>query len=557
MQENRTMPQRHIHRRPTIPLRKEERKSLSDLMQEPLIPSPMLADLPASDGRTVATLQRSDSYKQATSKENRISVLFGSNSDFHKKDYDKEKYKTLPSQIGTVRLTSRATSGQRRRSASSNLLDRQESGIVPSPDTDEDQKSSGSARKKKSRIQKIKERVLHSFQKQTITEEERRQKKREKQGRQKKVQMRRKKMKSSSLEIIHEHCSENVAPQSRLKRIFSFRKSHKVYNDDKDHRASDMVHKKDINGGIHGPRGSASDGITSRFRDSVDGPEKPVDAVFKTLIFGEIPNGSSVNSESKERAPVHHIKRGDRSGLSLDLPSSHRGGRRVVRRYSSKDESKEKVSSGSGWSRKERRYVHQVSVYSDIEIDGDEIDSPETSDKHKKDARSFDELSSEEREHRISEVANRLKFIGDKAVEKFNTESSSPGVESPHREVGGHGATADDHLVQQLVEEFRREGDRFSEDYNLRSFTPIVVDIAKQHTYTQFKKVIHTSLQNTIGWEQIALYFYLTRTAVHVAKGSVGLAQMAYDYFRETYSGWVEDRGGWETMLEETDCELD
>lgn len=228
--ENRTMPQRHIHRRPTIPLRKEERKSLSDLMQEPLIPSPMLADLPASDGRTVTTLQRSDSYKQATSKGNRISVLFGSNSDFHKKDYDKEKYKTLPSQMGTVKLTSRATSGQRRRSASSNLLDRHESGIVPSPDTDEDQKSFGSARKKKSRIQKIKERVLHSFQKQTITEEERRQKKREKQGRQKKVQMRRKKMKSSSLEIIHEHYSENVAPQSRLKRIFSFRKSHKVYN---------------------------------------------------------------------------------------------------------------------------------------------------------------------------------------------------------------------------------------------------------------------------------------------------------------------------------------
>lgn len=172
--------------------------------------------------------------------------------------------------------------------------------------------------------------------------------------------------------------------KARKLRLFTQKIRLFFHKDDKDHRASDMVHKKDINGGIHGPRGSASDGITSRFRDSVDGPEKPVDAVFKTLIFGEIPNGSSVNSENKERAPVHHIKRGDRSGLSLDLPSSHRGGRRVVRRYSSKDELKEKVSSGSGWSRKERRYVHQVSVYSDIEIDGDEIDSPETSDKHKK-----------------------------------------------------------------------------------------------------------------------------------------------------------------------------
>jgi hypothetical protein len=56
------------------------------------------------------------------------------------------------------------------------------------------------------------------------------------------------------------------------------------------------------------------------------------------------------------------------------------------------------------------------------------------------DNRSFDELSPEEKEHRISEVASRLKFIGDRAVEKFNSESSSSGVESPHREVGGHRA---------------------------------------------------------------------------------------------------------------------
>jgi hypothetical protein len=213
-------------------MRKEERESLSDLNPEPLVPSLKLADLPSSDRRATYTLQRSDSYKQAIAlaKENRISVLFGSNSDFQKKDYDKEKYKTLPSQMGTVRLTSRSTSGQRRRPSSSHLLDRQESGIIPSPDTDEDQKSSGSARKKKSRIQKIKERVLHGFQKQTITEEERRQKKREKQGKQKKVQMRKKKVKSSSLEVIHEHYSETVVPRSRLKRIFSFRKSHKVYD---------------------------------------------------------------------------------------------------------------------------------------------------------------------------------------------------------------------------------------------------------------------------------------------------------------------------------------
>ncbi|XP_062595398.1 uncharacterized protein LOC134256739 [Saccostrea cucullata] len=549
MPEN-TMPQRIVQRRPTIPMRKEDEKRLPEI--EKLVPLPKMAESPGSDGRADYTLKRSDSYKRAISKENRISVLFGQDSDFHKKDYDKEKYRTLPSQIGTVRLTSRTTSGHRRNSSLSHVIFRQESGILPSPDTDEDQRSSGSTRKRKSRFQQAKERIFHSFQKQTITDEERRQKRKEKQDKQKKAKIRKKKMKSSSLEVIQEHFVEPI-PKSRLKRIFSFRKSHKVYDGEKDLRVGETVNKKAIKHSEEKPRirESVQGPSPSHSHDHVDGHTKPVDAVFKSLIFGELPNDSSVKREKD--AYIHGSNRaGNRNNLSLDL--THTGGRRVVRRYSSKKE--EKVTTGNGWSQ-HTRYVRQVSVYSDIEIDGhgDEIDSPKTTDNHKKDDRPFEELSAEEREHRISEVADRLKFIGDKAVERYNTESSSSAVESPQAEAGGH--SANDQLVQQLIAEFRREGDRFSRDFNLGSLTPVVLDIARQHTYTQFKKVIHSSLHNTIGWDQIALYFYLTRTAVHVAKGSVGLAQMAYDYFKETYSGWVEDRGGWETMLEETDCELD
>lgn len=85
--------------------------------------------------------------------------------------------------------------------------------------------------------------------------------------------------------------------------------------------------------------------------------------------------------------------------------------------------------------------------------------------------------------------------------------------------------------------------------YKLGSLTPVVLDIARQHTYAQFRHVVHSSLQHSVGWEQIALYFYLTRTAVHVAKGSVSVAHMAYQYFRETYSGWVEERGGWVSVV--------
>ena len=212
-----------------MPMGKGEREVLSERrLQEPLVQS--RTDLAGSDGHEMATLRRSDSYKEATSKDNRISVIFGINSDFHKIDYDREKYKTLPSQMGTVRLTSRTTSGQRRRSTASPMVDRQESGIVPSPDTDDDQKSTGSARKKKSRLQKVKERILHSFQRQRITDEEKRQKRRQKFEHQKKVKIRKKKMKSPSLEAIQELVRPEAAPPSRLKRIFSLRRTRRIYN---------------------------------------------------------------------------------------------------------------------------------------------------------------------------------------------------------------------------------------------------------------------------------------------------------------------------------------
>nr|XP_022291845.1 uncharacterized protein LOC111103107 isoform X2 [Crassostrea virginica] len=547
------MPQRLIQRRPTMPMGKGEREVLSERrLQEPLVQS--RTDLAESDGHEMATLRRSDSYKEATSKDNRISVIFGINSDFHKIDYDREKYKTLPSQMGTVRLTSRTTSGQRRRSTASPMVDRQESGIVPSPDTDDDQKSTGSARKKKSRLQKVKERILHSFQRQRITDEEKRQKRRQKLEHQKKVKIRKKKMKSPSLEAIQEQVSPEAAPPSRLKRIFSLRRTRRIYNGDAN-QLKDSTPKGEkggpmVNGKSAGARGAPARGSQVTPLDSMDGPSNAVDTVFKTILLDELSREHS--SDKKVNTPSARGKKPNRGDLSLDLSSPNRR-RKVFRRFSSKEEVKETVSHGSF--RFQRKFLRQLSTYSDIEVDGgDECDHP-VSDKHHKDTRPFDNLSADEKEHRIAEVASRLKFIGDKAVERYNTESSSSAVESPQGQ--GHSGRADDRLVQQLVEAFRQEGDRFSQEYKLGSLTPVVLDIARQHTYSQFKSVVHASLQSSIGWDQIALYFHLTRTAVHVAKGSVSVAQMAYQYFRETYSGWVEERGGWETMLEETDCELD
>lgn len=73
-------------------MRKGERESLLELISQEFLVF-LWMELIGSDGFMVVVLKCLDSYKQVILKENRIFVLFGFNSDFNKKDYDKEKYR--------------------------------------------------------------------------------------------------------------------------------------------------------------------------------------------------------------------------------------------------------------------------------------------------------------------------------------------------------------------------------------------------------------------------------------------------------------------------------
>lgn len=155
----------------------------------------------------------------------------------------------------------------------------------------------------------------------------------------------------------------------RLKRLtqrirFFFRKG------DEDHSKSTTgkAEGDTKNIGTPGARGA---GVSIHPQDNVDGTLNPVDAVFKSMIFGEISRDNSTTGERKEHAPA----RTDKGGLSLDLSSPNRGRRREV---------KEQVVNGSFRSQRETRYSRQVSLYSDVEVDGDETDAPDTTEKHKK-----------------------------------------------------------------------------------------------------------------------------------------------------------------------------
>lgn len=164
----------------------------------------------------------------------------------------------------------------------------------------------------------------------------------------------------------------------RLKRLtqrirFFFRKG------DEDHSKS-TTGKAEWGTKNNGTPGAGGAGVSIHPQDNVDGTLNPVDAVFKSMIFGEISRDNSTTGERKEHAPA----RTDKGGLSLDLSSPNRGRHRLVRRITSREEVKEQVVNGSFRSQRETRYSRQVSLYSDVEVDGDETDAPDTTDKHKK-----------------------------------------------------------------------------------------------------------------------------------------------------------------------------
>jgi hypothetical protein len=74
---------------------------------------------------------------------------------------------------------------------------------------------------------------------------------------------------------------------------------------------------------------------------------------------------------------------------------------------------------------------------------------------------------------------------------------------------------------------------------------PIVMDMVKQITYDHFKDLIKKALCQTIGWDQVAMYFYVSRAAIAMAGvGGQKLKTMAVRYFHEEICPWIYDRGG-------------
>lgn len=176
----------------------------------------------------------------------------------------------------------------------------------------------------------------------------------------------------------------------------------------------------------------------------------------------------------------------------------------------------------------------------------------------------FDELSQEEKNKRIETVANRLAAIADNYVTRAESSQSDNECHSP---IGlPPGRKPPDRLnsiERDIIMELRKEGDRLSETINMPSvIMPIAIQLIKEtDQYSRFTNVVESSLGGTVGWHNVAMYFYVTKAAVHMAGagGAVALRlkDMALQYFSDKFAGWITDKGGWDSVLEETDSELD
>ncbi|XP_033740220.1 uncharacterized protein LOC117327380 [Pecten maximus] len=177
----------------------------------------------------------------------------------------------------------------------------------------------------------------------------------------------------------------------------------------------------------------------------------------------------------------------------------------------------------------------------------------------------FDELTQEEKNKRIESVANRLAVIADNYVTRAESSQSDNECQSPTDPLSGSRKPPDrlNSIERDLIFELRREGDRLSETINMPSvIMPIAMQLVKEtDQYNRFTKVVESSLGGTVGWHNVAMYFYVTKAAVHMAGagGAVALKlkDMALQYFSDRFAGWITDRGGWDSVLEETDSELD
>ncbi|CAC5416691.1 unnamed protein product [Mytilus coruscus] len=186
----------------------------------------------------------------------------------------------------------------------------------------------------------------------------------------------------------------------------------------------------------------------------------------------------------------------------------------------------------------------------DVEVDGSGMSvaaggrSPPRS--IPREGKSHEESDLDDEDPWISLVAQRIAEMGDSYISGAS-QVGSP-ISNPD-ERDGEGLTE---LQRRLRDSFRDFGDTMNETVTfLVSLHPqqAALNIARQVTYTKFKDTIQDVVGDNIGWQQLAMVFYVTKKATQLAgAGGAAASQLkenCLQYVEDHFASWILSQGGW------------
>lgn len=210
------------------------------------------------------------------------------------------------------------------------------------------------------------------------------------------------------------------------------------------------------------------------------------------------------------------------------------------------------------------RLLPQSSLAEDGESDShDGKDKPEGMDSFLMDNVPLHERTCEEKEEMYGVIAQKLMKIGDSCVAKSGVSDSERSRDrgtqaASHLQVDGDSDSLAD-LGRQIVECLRQGGDRANSI--IAPLADKEVEQVKTEVYERFKQTVQHSLGNEVSWNHLALLFYTTKVVVSaVGRGSQAAStakEMSLRYVTDMCATFIMDQGGFDSVLSESDSDLD
>ena len=90
---------------------------------------------------------------------------------------------------------------------------------------------------------------------------------------------------------------------------------------------------------------------------------------------------------------------------------------------------------------------------------------------------------------------------------------------------------------------------KFLFNFQVPDLQPIIAEIVKGSGYNKFYQLLHSNLGQEPGWQQLAVMFKLTQSAVQLVgmgtAAALHIKEMSLRYFEDKFASWIVGQGGW------------